>query len=93
MKPRFWNRLRLGGLKLLLAAYETGGSIWVEEVFAKGIGRGLVYHLSDLEGLGLIKVERRQYDNRIRTYVTLTELGRRIAEHLKAIDDLAPNIE
>ena len=66
--------------------------MWVEEVFAKGIGRGLVYHLSDLEGLGLIKVERRQYGIRVRTYITLTELGRRIAEHLKAADDLAPEV-
>ena len=93
MKPRFWSRLRLNGLKLLLAAYEAGGSIWVEEAFGRGIARDTIYRLGNLEGLGLINVERRQYDNRIRTYVTLTELGRRIASHLKAIDDLAPNIE
>jgi len=93
MKPRFWSRLRLNGLKLLLAAYEAGGSIWIEEAFGRGIARDTIYRLGNLEGLGLINVERRQYDNRIRTYVTLTELGRRIAEHLKAIDDLAPNIE
>jgi len=93
MKPRFWSRLRLNGLKLLLAAYEAGGSIWIEEAFGRGIARDTIYRLGNLEGLGLIKVERRQYDNRIRTYVTLTELGRRIAGHLKAIDDLAPNIE
>ena len=82
----------MAGLKLLIITYEAGGSVWVEEAFAKGIGRGLVYHLSDLEGLGLIRVERRQYGIRVRTYITLTELGRKIAEHLKAADDLAPNV-
>ena len=92
MKSGFWSRLRLAGLKLLIITYEAGGSVWVEEAFTRGVGRGLVYHLGDLEELGLIKVERRQYGIRIRTYVTLTELGRRIAEHLKAADDLAPEV-
>jgi DNA-binding HxlR family transcriptional regulator len=92
MKSGFWSRLRLAGLKLLIITYEAGGSVWVEEAFTRGVGRGLVYHLSDLEGLGLIKVERRQYGIRIRTYVTLTELGRKIAEHLKAADELAPEV-
>jgi len=92
MKSGFWSRLRLAGLKLLIITYEAGGSVWVEEAFTRGVGRGLVYHLGDLEGLGLIRVERRQYGIRIRTYVTLTELGRRIAEHLKAADDLAPEV-
>lgn len=82
----------MAGLKLLIITYEAGGSVWVEEAFTRGVGRGLVYHLSDLEGLGLIRVERRQYGIRVRTYITLTELGRRIAEHLKAADDLAPNV-
>ncbi len=82
----------MAGLKLLIITYEAGGSVWVEEAFTRGVGRGLVYHLSDLEGLGLIKVERRQYGIRIRTYVTLTELGRKIAEHLKAADELAPEV-
>jgi len=82
----------LAGLKLLIITYEAGGSVWVEEAFTRGVGRGLVYHLGDLEGLGLIRVERRQYGIRIRTYVTLTELGRKIAEHLKAADDLAPEV-
>jgi len=82
----------LAGLKLLIITYEAGGSVWVEEAFTRGVGRGLVYHLSDLEGLGLIRVERRQYGIRVRTYITLTELGRRIAEHLKAADDLAPEV-
>jgi len=92
MKSGFWSRLRLAGLKLLIIAYEAGGSVWVEEAFTRGVGRGLVYHLGDLEGLGLIRVERRQYGIRVRTYITLTELGRRITEHLKAADDLAPNV-
>ena len=92
MKSGFWSRLRLAGLKLLIITYEAGGSVWVEEAFTRGVGRGLVYHLSDLEGLGLIRVERRQYGIRVRTYITLTELGRRIAEHLKAADDLAPEV-
>jgi len=92
MKSGFWSKLRLAGLKLLVTAYEAGGSVWVEEVFAKGVGRGLVYHLGDLEELGLVKIERRQYGIRVRTYVTLTELGRKIAEHLKAADDLAPEV-
>ena len=61
MKAGFWSRLRLAGLKLLIITYEAGGSVWVEEAFTRGVGRGLVYHLSDLEGLGLIRVERRQY--------------------------------
>jgi DNA-binding HxlR family transcriptional regulator len=92
MKSGFWSRLRLAGLKLLIITYEAGGSVWVEEAFTRGVGRGLVYHLGDLEGLGLIRVERRQYGIRVRTYITLTELGRRIAEHLKAADDLAPEV-
>ncbi|MFP3214753.1 MAG: hypothetical protein RXR18_06085 [Nitrososphaeria archaeon] len=92
MKSGFWSRLRLAGLKLLIITYEAGGSVWVEEAFTRGVGMGLVYHLGDLEGLGLIRVERRQYGIRVRTYITLTELGRRIAEHLKAADDLAPNV-
>jgi len=54
MKAGFWSRLRLAGLKLLIITYEAGGSVWVEEAFTRGVGRGL-------EGLGLIRVERRQY--------------------------------
>jgi len=41
MKSGFWSRLRLAGLKLLIIAYEAGGSVWVEEAFTRGVGRGL----------------------------------------------------
>ena len=92
MKSGFWTKLRLGGLKLILVAYEAGGSIWIEEAFGKGIARDTIYRLDDLEELGLIKVEKRSLLNRARTYIKLTELGRKIGEHLKAIDDIAPSI-
>ena len=92
MKSVFWSKLRLGGLKLILAAYEAGGSIWIEEAFGRGISRDTIYRLDDLEELGLIRVEKRSLLNRARTYITLTDLGRKIGEHLKAIDDLAPEV-
>jgi len=93
VKSVFWSKLRLGGLKLILAAYEAGGSIWIEEAFGRGISRDTIYRLDDLEELGLIRVEKRSLLNRARTYITLTDLGRKIGEHLKAIDDLAPSLE
>jgi DNA-binding PadR family transcriptional regulator len=93
MKPRFWNKIGLSGIKLLIAVLELGGEAWIIDALDKaGMGHGVMYKIVSLQEVGLAVFEEVRVEGRVRTYVKLTPLGLRIAEHLRTADELAPDV-
>ena len=97
MKVRFWERVGLAGMKILIALAETGGKdwVWADDMFSRaGLGRGNVYKLQELAEMGLIEVDYRRVESgRVRQFVRLTETGLKVAQHLKNADQAAPNVD
>ena len=90
VRPGLWEELGVAGLKVLLALYENGGEAnFITVAYTAHIGRETWYVVRDkLAKYGLAEV----VEEGQRRWLRLTERGRRVAEYLKAIEDLIQGV-
>ena len=81
-----WENLGIAGLKIVLALYELGGEAGFIAIAYHGhIGKKTWQVARDkLAKYGLVEVVEQGQ----RRWLRLTERGRRVAEHLRSIEDL-----